>query len=52
MINVEQETLDNINLFSVMTLTSFIMLVPTAIFLEGFKLSPSYLQYAVSSALV
>lgn len=47
----DEETLDNINLFSVMTLISFIMLVPTAIFLEGFKLSPSYLQYAASQGV-
>lgn len=40
--------MDNINLFSVMTIIAFILLVPTAIFMEGVKFSPSYLQSAVS----
>jgi len=43
-----QETLDNIDTFSVMTIVSFMFLAPTAIFVEGFKFTPSYLQSAVS----
>ncbi|KAE8695646.1 Phosphoenolpyruvate/phosphate translocator 3 [Hibiscus syriacus] len=42
-----EETLDNINLFSIITIISFILLVPAAILLEGVKFSP-YLQSAVS----
>ena len=45
----KQDTLDNINLFSVITIISFILLVPAAILLEGVKFTPSYLQSAVSS---
>ncbi|CAI9111189.1 OLC1v1011345C1 [Oldenlandia corymbosa var. corymbosa] len=47
----EEETLDNINLFSVMTIFSFILLVPIAVLIDGIKLSPSYLQYAASQGL-
>ncbi|KAI6671292.1 hypothetical protein NL676_006177 [Syzygium grande] len=47
MVNKE-EALDNINLFSVMTIISFMFLAPAAIFMEGFKFTPSYLQSAVS----
>ncbi|KAK3410207.1 hypothetical protein EUGRSUZ_J02222 [Eucalyptus grandis] len=50
MVNKE-ETLDNINLFSVMTIMSFMFLAPTAIFMEGFKFTPSYLQSAASQGL-
>ncbi|GLT31907.1 hypothetical protein SLA2020_066070 [Shorea laevis] len=47
----KEDTLDNINLFSVMTIISFTLLVPAAIFLEGVKFSPSYLQFAASQGL-
>ncbi|PON52485.1 Triose phosphate/phosphoenolpyruvate translocator [Parasponia andersonii] len=47
----EEETLDNINLFSVITIISFILLVPSAILLEGVKFSPLYLQSAASQGL-
>lgn len=43
----KEDSLDNINLFSVITITSFILLVPAAIFTEGAKLTP-YLQSAAS----
>ncbi|XP_027358640.1 phosphoenolpyruvate/phosphate translocator 2, chloroplastic-like isoform X2 [Abrus precatorius] len=46
-----EEALDNINLYSVITIISFIMLVPCAILLEGVKFTPSYLQYAASQGL-
>lgn len=41
---LEQEGLDNINLFSTITIISFSLLVPIAIVMEGFKFTPSYLQ--------
>ncbi|KAL3526407.1 hypothetical protein ACH5RR_011063 [Cinchona calisaya] len=47
----EEDNLDNINLFSVMTIVSFILLVPITILIDGIKLSPSYLQYAASQGL-
>ncbi|XP_031249883.1 phosphoenolpyruvate/phosphate translocator 2, chloroplastic isoform X1 [Pistacia vera] len=50
MVRIE-ETLDNVNLFSVITILSFILLVPAAIFLEGIKFTPSYLQSAASQGL-
>lgn len=45
----KEETLDNINLFSIITIISFLLLAPAAILLEGVKFSPSYLQYVVST---
>ncbi|XP_006338579.1 phosphoenolpyruvate/phosphate translocator 2, chloroplastic-like [Solanum tuberosum] len=45
----EEEALDNINLFSMITIISFILLVPVAILMEGVKLTPSYLQYTAAS---
>ncbi|KAI6671294.1 hypothetical protein NL676_006179 [Syzygium grande] len=50
MVNKE-EALDNINLFSVMMIISFMFLAPAAIFMEGFKFTPSYLQSAASQGL-
>ncbi|KAB5521084.1 hypothetical protein DKX38_025403 [Salix brachista] len=47
----KEEALDNINLFSVITIISFILLVPAAIFMEGFKFTPSYLQSAANQGL-
>ncbi|GAB2284229.1 holo-[acyl-carrier-protein] synthase [Dionaea muscipula] len=47
----KEETLDNINLFSVITIISFIFLVPAAIFIEGLKFTPSYLQFAATRGL-
>ncbi|GLT53647.1 hypothetical protein SLA2020_269050 [Shorea laevis] len=47
----KEETLDNVNLFSVITIISFILLVPAAIFLEGVKFTPSYLQSAANQGL-
>ncbi|KAA8548123.1 hypothetical protein F0562_004616 [Nyssa sinensis] len=47
----KEETLDNINLFSVITIISFILLAPIAIFMEGIKFSPSYLQSAASQGV-
>ncbi|TYI30666.1 hypothetical protein ES332_A05G403300v1 [Gossypium tomentosum] len=46
-----EDTLDNINLFSIITIISFMLLVPAAILLEGVKFSPSYLQSAANQGL-
>ncbi|KAF6988509.1 hypothetical protein CFC21_006034 [Triticum aestivum] len=40
----KEETLDDINLFSIMTVMSFLLSVPLMLYLEGNKFSPSYLQ--------
>lgn len=47
----KQEGLDNINLFSVIILISFMLTVPTAILIDGVKFTPSYLQSAASQGL-
>ena len=47
----KEEALDNINLFSVMTILSFLLLIPIAVFLEGFKLTPEYMQFAASQGV-
>lgn len=46
-----QESMDNITLFSIITVMSFILLAPVAIFMEGVKFTPAYLQSAVSVIL-
>ncbi|XP_078168916.1 phosphoenolpyruvate/phosphate translocator 2, chloroplastic-like isoform X1 [Carex rostrata] len=43
---INEESLDNINLFSIIIILSFFLLAPVAIFVEGVKLSPSFLQAA------
>ncbi|KAI8541459.1 hypothetical protein RHMOL_Rhmol08G0062400 [Rhododendron molle] len=50
MVNKE-EALDNINLFSIITIISFLLLAPVAILMEGVKFSPSYLQFAANQGL-
>ncbi|KAJ9152872.1 hypothetical protein P3X46_026383 [Hevea brasiliensis] len=50
MVNKEG-SLDNINLFSIITIISFILLAPTAIFLDGIKFTPAYLQSAANQGL-
>ncbi|KAH7532489.1 phosphoenolpyruvate/phosphate translocator 2, chloroplastic [Ziziphus jujuba] len=47
----KEDALDNINLFSVITIISFTLLVPSAILLEGIKFGPSYLQSAANQGL-
>ncbi|XP_004501921.1 triose phosphate/phosphate translocator, non-green plastid, chloroplastic [Cicer arietinum] len=42
----QEESLDNITLFSIITIMSFFMLAPVAIFTEGVKFTPAYLQSA------
>lgn len=43
-----QESLDNITLFSIITIMSLFLLAPVTFFMEGVKITPSYLQAAVS----
>ncbi|CAK8563032.1 unnamed protein product [Lathyrus sativus] len=45
MVNKE-ESMDNITLFSIITVMSFFLSVPLTIFMEGVKFTPSYLQSA------
>lgn len=40
--------MDNITLFSVITVMSFLLSAPVTIFMEGVKFTPAYLQAAVS----
>ncbi|KAH6778929.1 hypothetical protein C2S52_010166 [Perilla frutescens var. hirtella] len=41
-----EDSLDNITLFSIITIMSFFLMAPIAFFTEGFKLTPTYLQAA------
>ncbi|WJX94331.1 hypothetical protein P8452_75760 [Trifolium repens] len=45
MVNKE-ESVDNITLFSIITVMSFFLSLPLAIFMEGVKFTPTYLQSA------
>ncbi|XP_057786852.1 triose phosphate/phosphate translocator, non-green plastid, chloroplastic-like isoform X2 [Salvia miltiorrhiza] len=40
----KEDSLDNITLFSIITIMSFFLMAPIAFFMEGFKLTPTYLQ--------
>ncbi|XP_076920859.1 triose phosphate/phosphate translocator, non-green plastid, chloroplastic-like [Bidens hawaiensis] len=42
----KEESLDNITLFSVITIMSFLMFTPVALLVEGVKFTPAYLQSA------
>ncbi|KAL9252955.1 Phosphoenolpyruvate/phosphate translocator 2, chloroplastic-like protein [Drosera capensis] len=42
----KEESLDNITLFSIITIMSFFLLAPAAIFMEGVKFTPTYLEAA------
>ena len=46
--NSDQASLDNINLFSIITVMSFFLLAPVTLLTEGVKVTPTYLQSAVS----
>lgn len=41
--------MDNITLFSIITVMSFFLLTPVAIFMEGVKFTPAALTSAVST---
>jgi len=47
-----QESLDNINLFSIITVMSFFLLAPVTLLTEGVKVSPAVLQSAVSTPFI
>ncbi|XVF54103.1 hypothetical protein PTKIN_Ptkin05aG0153800 [Pterospermum kingtungense] len=42
----KEDSMDNITLFSIITIMSFILLAPVAIIMEGVKFTPAYLQSA------
>ncbi|KAK6924843.1 Sugar phosphate transporter domain, partial [Dillenia turbinata] len=42
----KEDSLDNVTLFSIITIMSFILLAPAALFMEGVKFTPAYLQSA------
>ncbi|XP_061366825.1 phosphoenolpyruvate/phosphate translocator 1, chloroplastic-like [Gastrolobium bilobum] len=42
----EEESMDNITLFSIITVMSFLLSAPVTIFMEGAKFTPAYLQSA------
>ncbi|ERN02362.1 phosphoenolpyruvate/phosphate translocator 1, chloroplastic [Amborella trichopoda] len=42
----KEESLDNITLFSIITIMSLIMLAPVTVFTEGIKFTPSYMELA------
>lgn len=44
--------MDNITLFSVITVMSFFLSVPIALFMEGVKFTPAYLQSTVRTSLL
>jgi solute carrier family 35 protein E1 len=45
-----QDNLDDVNLFSIMTVMAFLLSAPLMLSVEGIKFSPSYLQSTVSLA--
>ncbi|XP_021745776.1 uncharacterized protein LOC110711667 [Chenopodium quinoa] len=44
----KEELMNNITLFSIITVMSFILLAPAIIFMEGVKFTPTYIEAAVS----
>uniref|UniRef100_A0A803L8K9 Sugar phosphate transporter domain-containing protein n=1 Tax=Chenopodium quinoa TaxID=63459 RepID=A0A803L8K9_CHEQI len=42
----KEESMDNITLFSIITVMSFILLAPATIFMEGVKFTPTYIEAA------
>ncbi|PKI37906.1 hypothetical protein CRG98_041681 [Punica granatum] len=47
----KEDSMDNITLFSIITVMSFFLLFPVTYFTEGFKYAPSFLQSAVKSGI-
>ncbi|KAI3439556.1 TPT domain-containing protein [Psidium guajava] len=47
----KEESMDNITLFSIITIMSFILLFPAACYMEGFKFTPGYFELAAKSGL-
>ncbi|KAK4756279.1 hypothetical protein SAY87_006406 [Trapa incisa] len=46
-----QGSMDNITLFSIITMMSFVLLFPVACYLEGFKFSPAYFKLAAEQGM-
>ena len=44
-----QDGLDNISMFSLITIASFVMLLPVSLIVEGWKLTPAGLTAMVSN---
>ncbi|KAK4774527.1 hypothetical protein SAY86_009462 [Trapa natans] len=44
-------SMDNITLFSIITMMSFVLLFPVACYLEGFKFSPAYFKLAAEQGM-
>ncbi|XP_022889876.1 triose phosphate/phosphate translocator, non-green plastid, chloroplastic-like [Olea europaea var. sylvestris] len=42
----KEDSLDNITLFSIITIMSFFLLAPAAIFMEGIKFTPAFIETA------
>ncbi|CAL9767154.1 unnamed protein product [Musa acuminata subsp. burmannicoides] len=42
----DEETMDNITLFSIITVMSFFLLAPVSLLVEGIKFTPSYMRFA------
>ncbi|CAN1194523.1 Phosphoenolpyruvate/phosphate translocator 2, chloroplastic [Linum perenne] len=51
MVQKEETTLDNINLFSVITIISFLLVIPAAIWMEGINFMPTYFKAAASEGM-
>ncbi|XP_030473142.2 triose phosphate/phosphate translocator, non-green plastid, chloroplastic-like [Syzygium oleosum] len=47
----KEESVDNITLFSIITVMSFILVFPAACYMEGFKFTPGYFELAAKSGL-
>ncbi|XP_030521323.1 triose phosphate/phosphate translocator, non-green plastid, chloroplastic-like [Rhodamnia argentea] len=47
----KEESMDNITLFSIITIMSFILLFPATCYMEGFKFTPGYFELAAKSGL-
>jgi solute carrier family 35 protein E1 len=45
---LQEESMDDINLFSLITVLSFLLSCPLMLLAEGVKFSPAYLQSTVS----
>ncbi|KAK4791314.1 hypothetical protein SAY86_031727 [Trapa natans] len=50
-ISSSQESMDNITLFSIITMMSFVLLFPVACYLEGVKFSPAYFKLAAEQGM-
>ncbi|KAI4341396.1 hypothetical protein MLD38_026126 [Melastoma candidum] len=47
----KEESMDNITLFSIITMMSFVLLFPVTLYLEGVKFSPAYFELAAQKGM-